>query len=285
MTQLSALRAHIAERLSKTSQTADLDAQVLLAHILDKPRAWLTAHPEALLTQPQLASVEEAVSRLEAGQPLPYVLGRWQFYGLEFEVTPDVLIPRPETELLVERGIAWLRAFPHRKTVADIGTGSGAIAIAIALHVPEVHILATDISSAALEVAKRNAQKFNLHNRIEFCECDLLPSPSSSIEPSSFDLICANLPYIPSATLRTLPVYGREPALALDGGADGLETIRRLLALAPARLSPGGMMLLEIEASQGLAVLSLAYDHFHAAKISLSKDLAGCDRLLQIQLL
>jgi len=102
MTQLSALRAHIAERLSKTSQTADLDAQVLLAHILDKPRAWLTAHPEALLTQPQLASVEEAVSRLEAGQPLPYVLGRWQFYGLEFEVTPDVLIPRPETELLVE---------------------------------------------------------------------------------------------------------------------------------------------------------------------------------------
>ncbi len=285
MTQVSTLQKEIAKRLLKTSETADLDAQVLLAHILDKPRAWLMAHPDALLTQPQLASVEEAVSRLEAGEPLPYVLGHWQFYNLELEVTPDVLIPRPETELLVERGIAWLRAFPHRKTVADIGTGSGAIAIAIAMHVPEAHILATDISSAALAVAKRNAQKFNLQNRIEFCECDLLPSKSCCIQPSSFDLICANLPYIPSATLRTLPIYGREPALALDGGADGLEMIRRLLTIVPAWLSPGGLMLLEIEASQGLAVLSLAYDHFHAAKINLSKDLAGCDRLLQIQLL
>lgn len=280
MTRLSDLRREIAQRLSKVSETADLDAQTLLAHILDKPRVWLATHPEAPLTPPQLASVEEAVARLEAGMPLPYVLGRWPFYGLEFEVTPAVLIPRPETELLVERALQWLEAHPSRCAVADVGTGSGCIAVVLAVHRPDVRLTATDISAEALEVARRNGSRHNVGGRIEFVHCDLLPAGSSR-----FDLICANLPYIPSATLRGLPVYGREPSLALDGGADGLDMIRRLLEAAPARLFPGGMMLLEIEASQGMAVLSLAYDHFHAAQISLSKDLAGRDRLLQIELL
>lgn len=280
MTQLAALRREITQRLSKISETADLDAQTLLAHILDKPRVWLAAHPETPLTPPQLASVEEAVSRLEAGVPLPYVVGRWQFYNLEFEVTPAVLIPRPETELLVERALLWLAAHPTRRMVADVGTGSGCIAVTLAVHRPNVRILATDISAEALDVARRNGSRHNVSGRIDFLHCDLLPDDSPR-----FDLICANLPYIPSATLHGLAVYGREPSLALDGGADGLDLIRRLLDVAPQRLSPGGMMLLEIEASQGLAVLSLAYDHFHAAKISLSKDLAGRDRLLQIELL
>lgn len=280
MTQLSALRAQIAERLSNISETADLDAQVLLAHILDKPRAWLAAHPEAHLTPPQLASVEEAASRLEAGQPLPYVLGRWPFYNLEFEVTPQVLIPRPETELLVERALKWLQAHPARRAVADVGTGSGCIAVTLATHLPDARVLATDISGAALEVARRNGSRHKVAERIEFVRCDLLPN-----KKFRFDLICANLPYIPTATLHNLPVYGREPALALDGGADGLDMIRRLLDLAPARLSPGGMMLMEIEASQGLSVLSLACDRFANARINLSKDLAGRDRLLQIELL
>ncbi|GAB4504192.1 MAG: peptide chain release factor N(5)-glutamine methyltransferase [Anaerolineales bacterium] len=280
MTQLAALRRKIAQRLSKVSETADLDTQVLLAHILDKPRVWLIAHPEAPLTQPQLASIEEAVSRLEAGEPLPYVLGHWSFYGLEFEVTPDVLIPRPETELLVERALGWLTAHPSRRVIADVGTGSACIAIALAVHQPEARLIATDISAQALEIARRNGSRHNVAGRIEFVHCDLLPG-----EKSRFDLICANLPYIPTATLRRLTVYEHEPALALDGGADGLAMIRRLLKMAPTRLFPGGMMLLEIEASQGMAVLSLAYDYFHAAKISLSKDLAGHDRLLQIELL
>ncbi len=280
MTQLAALRREITQRLSKISETADLDAQTLLAYILDKPRVWLAAHPETLLTPPQLASVEEAVSRLEAGVPLPYVVGRWQFYNLEFEVTPAVLIPRPETELLVERALLWLAAHPTRRMVADVGTGSGCIAVTLAVHRPNARILATDISAEALDVARRNGSRHNVGGRIDFLHCDLLPDDSPR-----FDLICANLPYIPSATLHGLAIYGREPSLALDGGADGLDLIRRLLDVAPQRLSPGGMMLLEIEASQGLAVLSLAYDHFHAAKISLSKDLAGRDRLLQIELL
>src|SRR5262245_38649293 len=107
------------------SDWPELDAQVLLAHILDKPRTWVLAHPETLLTAPQLSAVEESVSQLEAGTPLPYILGHWGFFGLDFDLTPDVLIPRPETELLVEKAIGWLQASPSRRTIADIGTGSG----------------------------------------------------------------------------------------------------------------------------------------------------------------
>ncbi len=260
--------------------TPELDAQVLLAHVLGHVRAWLLAHPELELSAPQLDSVEADVSRLEAGEPLPYLLGHWEFYGLDFNVTPDVLIPRPETELLVEKAIAWLKASPERRTVADVGTGSGAIAVTIAMNVPDARVLATDISPAALEVARSNAEKFNVQDRIDFMECDLLPT--LNVERSTFNAIFANLPYIPTETLRRLAVFETEPSLALDGGADGLDLIRRLLAIAPDWLAPGGRILLEIEASQGMQVLSLAYDLFSEAEIHLHRDLAGHDRLLEI---
>lgn len=262
--------------------TPELDAQVLLAHVLGHVRTWLLAHPELELSAPQLDSVEAAVSRLEAGDPLPYVLGHWEFYGLDFNVTPNVLIPRPETELLVEKAIAWLKASPERRTVADVGTGSGAIAVTIAMNVPDARVLATDISPAALEVARSNAEKFNVQERIEFVECDLLPT--LNVQRSTFNAIFANLPYIPTETLRRLAVFETEPALALDGGADGLDLIRRLLAIAPDWLAPGGRIMLEIEASQGMPVLSLAYDLFSEAEIHLHRDLAGHDRLLEITL-
>jgi release factor glutamine methyltransferase len=259
-----------------------LDAQVLLAHQLGQPRAWLLAHPELELSAPQLASVEADVSRLEAGEPLPYLLGHWEFYGLDFNVTPDVLIPRPETELLVEKAIAWLKASPAPARIIDVGTGSGVIGVTIALHVPLVHVLATDISPAALQVARSNAQKFNVQDRIEFVECDLLPA--LKLERSTFNAIFANLPYIPTETLRRLAVFETEPALALDGGADGLDLIRRLLSIAPKWIAPGGRILLEIEASQGLQALSLACDLFSDTEIHLHQDLAGHDRLLEISL-
>lgn len=262
--------------------TPELDAQVLLAHVLGHVRTWLLAHPELELSAPQLDSVEAAVSRLEAGDPLPYVLGHWEFYGLDFNVTPNVLIPRPETELLVEKAIAWLKASPERRTVADVGTGSGAIGVTIAMNVPDARVLATDISPAALEVARSNAEKFNVQERIEFVECDLLPA--LNVRRSTFNAIFANLPYIPTETLRRLAVFETEPSLALDGGADGLNLIRRLLAIAPDWLAPGGRILLEIEASQGMPVLSLAYDLFSEAEIHLHRDLAGHDRLLEITL-
>ncbi len=281
------LISQITSRLK--SDWPELDAQLVLAHVLDRPRTWILAHPETPLTAPQLASVEEAVSRLEAGEPLPYVLGHWEFFGLDFNVTPDVLIPRPETELLVEKAIAWLLLPERSRRVADVGTGSGAIAVTLAMHVPEVRILATDISPAALEVAKRNAEKFHVHHQIEFMECDLLPESKvegqkSDLRLSTFDLICANLPYIPTATLKGLSVFGREPTLALDGGEDGLDLVRRLLDIAPPWLAPHGLILLEIEATQGIQALSLAYDKFEDAEIHLHQDLVGHDRLLEIQL-
>lgn len=259
----------------------ELDAQILLAHVIERPRTWLLAHLDAPLSPPTLESADQAFARLGAGEPLPYILGHWEFFGLTFNITPDVLIPRPETELLVEKAIKWLTAFPEKRSVADVGTGSGVIAVSIAKHIPDANIFATDISTAALKVAQANAEKFDVHQRIDFWECDLLPCDFQS---SRFDLICANLPYIPTATMRALPIYGREPTLALDGGADGLDLYRRLLEIAPQRLAPNGTMLFEIEATQGLKALSLAYDKFSEATISLQQDLAGHNRLLEIQL-
>lgn len=263
----------------------DRDAQILLAHVIGHPRTWLLAHLDAPLSAPMLDSVNQAFAKLEAGEPLPYILGHWEFFGLDFDITPDVLIPRPETELMVEKAIKWLTTSPERRTVADIGTGSGIIAVTIAMHVPSANILATDISRAALKVAKHNAEKFHVHHRIDFLECDLLPQHVDPLPTDShFDLICANLPYIPTATMRSLPIYGREPTLALDGGEDGLDLYRRLLDTAPEWLAPNGKILLEIEASQGLKALSLASDKFSESSISLNQDLAGHDRLLEISL-
>lgn len=261
------------------------EAQLIIAQVLDKPRTWIAAHRDTPLTDPQIDSAQKAFFRLKAGEPLPYLLGHWEFFGLDFDITKDVLIPRPETELLVEKAISWLQASPERKTVADIGTGSGIIATAIAMHAPQTRILATDISLAALKIAKHNAMKFHAHHRIDFLLCDLLPQHIDPLPTDShFDLICANLPYIPTRTLHQLPIYGREPTLALDGGADGLDLYRRLLKIAPDWLAPGGMMLLEIEASQGTGALSLAYDTFDQVTLHLHQDLAGHDRLLEIML-
>jgi len=254
-----------------------------MAHVIDKPRTWVMAHPEFILTPEQQKQLDDSLTRLERGESFPYVVGHWEFFGMDFDITPDVLIPRPETELLVEKAIAWLQESPVRRTVADIGTGSGVIAVSIAVSVPDANIIATDISADALEVAKKNAKKFGVEDRVEFVQCDLLPSePEFFTTEGHFDLICANLPYIPTGTLRGLPIYGREPTLALDGGGDGLELIRRLLSIAPESLAPHGMMLLEIESTRGLQALNLTGDLFSKATISLHQDLAGRDRLLQI---
>lgn len=172
-----------------------------------------------------------------------------------------------------------------RRTVADVGTGSGAIAVSIAANLPDVHVLATDISLEALKVARRNAIKFGVTNRLDFVKCDLLPVHVGSLPTERhFDLICANLPYIPTETLHQLPVFGREPTLALDGGPDGLELIRRLLVIGPEWLAPNGMILLELESSRGIQALNLACDLFSEGNISLHQDLAGRDRLLEIHL-
>jgi release factor glutamine methyltransferase len=283
--QLRELLASASSRLAASTDTPQLDAQVTLAHVLGRTRTWILAHPDSLTDTSQADRYEQLLLRLEQGEPLAYVLGHQEFFGLDLDISPDVLIPRPETELLVRTALDWIAAAADRRTVADVGTGSGCIAISIACNAPTVRVLATDISAPALEVARANARKFEVSDRIRFVECDLLPPHTLGLASEEhMDLICANLPYIPTARLHSLPVFGREPSLALDGGADGLDPFRRFFSIAPEWMAPGGLMLLEIEARSGPAVLSLAYDAFHAAAFHLHKDLAGSDRLLEIQL-
>lgn len=273
----------VRERLQGVSETAFLDAQVLLSHVLGRNRAWVMAHPEGKLTLEQRNQLKIALERLIVGEPLPYVLGCWEFYGLEFAVTPSVLIPRPETELLVEQALVWLEQHPGRRLAADVGAGSGCIAVTLARKIPDLEVLASDISLEALRVARQNVRRYGLDNRVHCIQVDLFPGiGGSSTLPERFDLICANLPYVPSETLADLPVSRREPCLALDGGSDGLKVIRRFLAVAPGRMALPGLLLLEIEASQGAAVKALAGDEFPRADITVLRDLAGHDRLVRV---
>lgn len=279
MTLISEILTDLRHRVAQVSQSPDLDSQILLAHVLDRSRAWILAHPETSLTSEQNKNIEAAASRLERGTPLPYILGHWEFFGLDFKVTPDTLIPRPETELMVENALAWLSQYPDRRHALDIGTGTGCIAIALAANIPDLLIIATDSSFPALQVACQNAVQIGVPQQIEYLQADLLPPVDFR-----FDLICANLPYIPTATLHNLQVFGKEPDLALDGGQDGLDLIRRALALVPNWISIGGLILIEIESSLGGPALNLARAIFPQASIQILPDLAGLDRLLRIQI-
>jgi len=259
-----------------------LERQVLLAHVTGKSRTWLLAHPEVSLTPEQEKALETAVRQLEAGVPLPYIIGHWEFFGLDFQISPEVLIPRPETELLIETVLAWVRNRPQPAyRFMDIGTGSGIIPVTLAVHVSSAEITATDISPAALKIARQNAERHGVEGRIHFIEADLLPD---NLQPSTFDVLTANLPYIPTETLKELAVFGKEPTLALDGGPNGLDLISRLLDQITARTVSARLILLEIEARQGPAVKALAREHFPACEVEIKKDLAGHDRLAVILL-
>lgn len=251
---------------------------MILSHVLGQPRASLLARPETGLAAGQAQQLDELLARRAAGEPLPYLIGHWEFYGLDFLVTPDVLIPRPETELLVEQALAWLRLHPGRRRVADVGTGSGCIAAAVALNAPDVHVLAVDRSLRALHVARENLLRHAVLGRVALAQMDLLNAAAGPL-----DLICANLPYIPSPTLDGLDVARHEPRAALDGGADGLDLVRRLLATAPRLVSPGGLLLLEVEAGHGESAPALARELLPRADVALLADLAGLPRLLRIQ--
>jgi release factor glutamine methyltransferase len=275
--QISDILPELRSRLTPFSQTPLLDAQVLLGHVLGRTRTWVLAHPEAHLTSDQEHALIDALTRLEADEPLPYILGQWEFYGLDFFINPDTLIPRPDTELLVEQALSWSHTRTKRLRAADIGTGSGCIAISLALNASNVHVLGCDISLTALQVARANAHRHMVSGKVDFVQCNLLPPVKVQ-----FDLICANLPYIPTETLHSLKVYQREPELALDGGVDGLGQIRRLLNEAEKVLAPGGLLLLEIEASSGAAVHLLAREAFPKADVQVLPDLAGRDRLVNV---
>jgi release factor glutamine methyltransferase len=262
---------------SDWSETARLDAGTLLGHVLGKPRTWIVAHPDAQLDDQACQNLGKYLTDVSNGIPLPYIIGHWDFYGLDFIVTRDVLIPRPETELMIDRGLEWFSAHPGCRSAADIGTGSGCIAVSLAVNLQDLRVYASDISKEVLQIASQNIHKHGLEERVFLVCGDLLKSL-----PEPVDAIFANLPYIPNWKLGGLSVARHEPRVALDGGPDGLELIRRLMAQCHGKVKPGGIILLEIEAGQGPHAMQMAKDEFNTAEIRCYQDLAGMDRLISI---
>lgn len=262
---------HATQQLADVSDTPRLDAEVLLAAALDQSRSHLFAWPERLLKPEQSARFAAWLERRRVGEPVAYILGQREFWSLELAVTPNTLIPRPETELLVELALAQI---PENRpiTVADLGTGSGAIALALAVERPQARIIATDRSSAALTIARRNAQRLGISN-VEFCTGDWC----KALIKRNFDLIVSNPPYIAA----TDPCWQQgglrfEPSSALLAGDDGLDALRLIILQTPECLKPGGWLLLEHGYDQGAAVLNLlrargfvaVRDHCDAAGLS-----------------
>ncbi|MDF1512726.1 MAG: peptide chain release factor N(5)-glutamine methyltransferase [Anaerolineae bacterium] len=264
--------------LSPVTGSPRLESQLLLAHVLKLPRIDLLAHPEAVLDREQEQQFTVAVQRRVNGEPLPYITGSIEFFGHRFHVTPDVLIPRPETEMLVELTLAWLAQRPDA-VVVDVGTGSGCIAVAVAAAWCSGTIIATDLSYPALRVAYHNAEQHHVAGRTTFINCDLIPPVRGKV-----DAIVSNPPYISQQEQPVLPrSLHYEPYTALFAGSDGLHVVRRLLHQAGEKLKPDGLLLIEIGAGQGKAALHLAQANFPTARVELLKDLSGLDRVIRVQ--
>jgi release factor glutamine methyltransferase len=257
-----------------------LDAELLLAHVLDVNRAALFTWPDRRLTPKELTRFRELVARRAAREPLAYIVGHREFFGLDLIVDPRVLIPRPETELLVEHALRLAGHCTGRLQIADVGAGSGAIVVALAVHLPRATLYALDDSPEALTLTTQNAIFHGVADRIRCLPGDLL-APL----PTPVNLLTANLPYVTTEEWQSLApeIRDHEPRAALDGGPDGLALIRRLLAAAPPHVQPGGAILLEIGASQGAAVTAFARKSFPRAKVELFQDYAGLDRLVVVE--
>jgi release factor glutamine methyltransferase len=256
-----------------------LDAEVLLAHTLGKNRTWLIVHRDDSLSSDQAVRFTDLIQQRVRRTPVAYITGVKEFYGLEFRTTPQVLIPRPETELLVETA---LQMFGNRSSavVVDVGTGSGCIAITLARQFPQFTILATDLSEEALDVARQNASQHLTD--VSFYHGHLLTPVLSPV-----DFVVSNPPYVSTTFLEagtTMPeVSYYEPRLALDGGHQGLDIITDLLTQAATQVKPDGAILIEIGFDQGSAVIELAKQHFPKAQVEVRTDLAGLDRLLVVR--
>ncbi len=276
-TVAAALRA-ATEALQAGNDTAALDAQLLLALVSGRGRAWLLAHGDRPLTAPEARRFSALVTRRAQGEPLAYIRRRQAFFDRDFHVSPAVLIPRPESEQLLELALA--HAPPaFGGTLAEIGTGSGALGIPFAALRPRARVILTDLSPAALAVARVNARRHKV--RPTFLQGDLLQPLLARGERA--DLLLANLPYVRSEDLPGLEVSRHEPWVAMDGGPDGLALIRRLLQDLPRVCQPGALALLEIGMLQGKAALRLARA-LRPRQAQVLRDLAGLDRVLRVDL-
>jgi len=269
---LSRARGILAE---KNNEDTPLECELLLRHVLGISRTQLYLDLDHELSPKQEEAFWQLLKRCLNGEPTAYITGHSEFYGLDFYVDPSVLIPRPESELLVEKAISL--AQNHRLlTIAEIGTGSGAIAITLALELPGARIYATDISASALKVALINCQKHGVIDRVYLLHGNMLEPV-----PEPVDLIIANLPYVKKSQLTGIRF---EPQLALDGGSDGLGKIRQLCCQVGDKLCPGGSLLLEIGQGQGKEVTTLLNTLFPGGRIKLMPDLSGIERVVSLSL-
>jgi len=260
-------------------EDASLESELLLRHTLKINRVQLFLELSRELSPKQEETFWHLIKRRLSGEPTAYITGHREFYGLDFYVDPRVLIPRPESELLVEKALNLARQRPI-STIAEIGTGSGAIAISLALNLPQAKIYATDISAPALEVALLNCEKHEVASRICLLQGDMLDPL-----PESVDLIVANLPYVKESELPpTTTLASFEPTLALGGGSEGLEKIRRLCQQAGSKLRPQGCLLLEIGQGQAEKVTTFLRSLFPSGKIEVVPDLSGIDRVVSLSL-
>jgi release factor glutamine methyltransferase len=283
-----------AQRLHESgSETPRLDAEVLLSHALGVDRATILAAPEAGVGDDARNAYAAMIERRLTGEPVSYIRGMKEFYGIALAVDRRALIPRPETEQIVDLALSRiataLTAAPRPPgtpplEVIDVGTGSGAIAVALAVearrrgYAAELHIVATDVSAEALSLALENAVVHGVADAVEIAHTEL----AAGLAPA--DLLVANLPYVPSAVVPSLPVAASfEPAMALDGGADGLDVVRALVETLPEALNPTGVALLEIGANQADAVRAIVADRLPAWHLSVHDDLAGRARVAEIR--
>ena len=312
----AALKQGLAQLRAAQVPSHTLAAELLLLHVLGRDRTWIYSHPEEEISATDAERFFALIRRRAAGEPTQHLTGKQEFWGLEFEVTPDVLIPRPETEHVVEvaldrLAVRELRAGRKQKTdgaglcIVDVGTGSGCLAIALAKELPAATIFATDISAAALAVARRNAARHNLAGRIRFLECNLLnglssvgtqhaaphfgtsanisshESPVTSHQSRSFDLIISNPPYVGRREAATLmrEVREHEPEVALYGGEKGYEFYADLIAQAVLHLKPGGILVLEL-GHNSLPAVEPLLDASTWTNVGVTNDLAGIPRVL-----
>lgn len=274
------LRAAIARLDAARVDAPAATARRLLSVAAGQPREWLVAHGEHVLDAATLVAFDGLLARAIAHEPLAYILGERAFRNFTLKIDPRALIPRPETELLVDLALAALADEPTGASVIDVGTGSGAAAIALALEAPRANVIACDISREALALAAENAARLNAP--IRFVHSDLL----SSVDDLA-PVIVANLPYVTREEIEGLPleIQAHEPRVALDGGLDGLDLVRRLLdqLRAPARRAALRALFLEVGASQGPATQALAARAFPEATATIHKDLAGLDRVIGVR--
>ena len=277
---------HLARHILSAAKIDDaaIEAELLLCHVLGISKIQLYSEPERLLDTAETEDLQGLVQRRLLHEPTAYLSKNCQFYGIDFYIDHRALIPRPETELLVEKSIEFAHccfSSENQLVIADIGTGSGAIAVSLALTLPKARIYATDICFSALQVAEINCQRYKVDNRVKLLQGNLLEPL-----PEPVNVIVANLPYIKNCELGWLnpEIINFEPIIALAGGENGLDKIHCLLDQTPGKIRPGGCLFLEVGQYQDRVISSMVNSHFSQANIELIPDLSGINRVVKVML-